>query len=373
MTSLFFYGTLRHLPLLNVVMGTQAVEGKMHDAVLDGHQARRVKGADFPMIIEMPGETPGVLFEGLSDDDIARLNFYEGGFEYELRDVQVQTDDGLCDAQVYFPIADFEDDGVWELSQWEARFGALTVRAAQEVMSYFGEIDDAQLAFMFPTIRVRAAAQLNAERENFAFSPSGFGKKDVTHKTTEVTHKGFFTLQEDTVAFRKYDGSFSGPVKREVFVGGDASIILPYDPVSDQVLLIEQFRAGPYARGDQKPWMLEPIAGRIDPLETPEEAARREGLEEAKLDFETLHPVAKCYASPGCNTEFFHIFVATVRLDEHMLGVNGVEQEAEDIKSYLFSFERLMEMTEQFEAANAPLVLAALWLARHRDRLRSVA
>ena len=28
-----------------------------------------------------------------------------------------------------------------------------------------------------------------------------------------------------------------------------------------------------------------------------------------------------------------------------------------------------MEKTESFQAANAPLVLAALWLARHRKRL----
>ena len=33
------------------------------------------------------------------------------------------------------------------------------------------------------------------------------------------------------------------------------------------------------------------------------------------------------------------------------------------------SFDALMEMTESFQAANAPLVLAALWLARHRKRL----
>ncbi|MCB2157335.1 MAG: NUDIX domain-containing protein, partial [Rhodobacteraceae bacterium] len=44
----------------------------------------------------------------------------------------------------------------------------------------------------------------------------------------------------------------------------------------DRVLLIEQFRMGPYARGDAEPWLIEAIAGRVDPGETPEDAARRE-------------------------------------------------------------------------------------------------
>ena len=373
MTSLFFYGTLRFLPLLNTVLGARFDEVNIQAAALDGFQARAIKGEDFPMIVEMDGTADGILCSGLSDEDIARLNYYEGGFNYELRDVTVQTTDGACAAQVYFPLSKWQDDGPWRLETWADKCGALTARAAVEVMSYFGDISTEQLEFMFPTIRARAAAQLNAERENHAYSPSGYTVSDTDFISSDVTHKGFFTLRKDHVSFRKYDGTMSQPVTREVFVGGDAAIILPYDPKRDEVLLVEQFRAGPYARGDQTPWMLEPIAGRIDPFETPEEAARREGLEEANLHYDALHSVAKCYASPGCNTEFFHIFVATCSLEGHSLGVNGVEDEAEDIKSYVFSFDRMMEMTERFEAANAPLVLAALWLARHRERLRSTA
>jgi hypothetical protein len=92
-------------------------------------------------------------------------------------------------------------------------------------------------------------------------------------------------------------------------------------------------------------------------------------LEEANLSFQELHPIAKCYASPGCNTEYFNIFLGITDLPDDITGVNGLDSEAEDIKSYLYSFDALMEMTESFQAANAPLVLSALWLARHRKRL----
>ena len=60
-------------------------------------------------------------------------------------------------------------------------------------------------------------------------------------------------------------------------------------------------------------------------------------------------------------------------LPDDITGVAGLASEAEDIKSYLFDFDRLMEMVDRYQAGNAPLVLAALWLARKRDALRRTA
>ena len=45
--------------------------------------------------------------------------------------------------------------------------------------------------------------------------------------------------------------------------------------------------------------------------------------------------------------------------------------ELEQVDEIDLNIDELMEMTESFQAANAPLVLAALWLARHRKRLHS--
>lgn len=60
-------------------------------------------------------------------------------------------------------------------------------------------------------------------------------------------------------------------------------IVLPYDPIHDRVLLVEKFRAGPFARQGENPWCLEPIAELMDQGETPEEAGLREAHEEAGL------------------------------------------------------------------------------------------
>lgn len=372
MSTLFFYGTLRHKPLLEIVLGRGLNEDDVIAGIAEGYTARAVKGADFPVIVFGGRGAPGFVVKNLTEEEVARLNFYEGGFDYSLTPIDIKTDTGVMTAHVYFPMPDqLHAAGAWDFDKWVESWSEMTCLAAQEAMSYFGEKSHAELDFMFPGIRARAASKIAAQRENHALSPSKFTRDDVLSSSVSRTHAGFFTLEEHTVTHRSYRGHTVENVKREVFVGSDASILLPYDPARDRVLLIEQFRTGPWARNDQTPWMLEPIAGRIDPGETPEDSALREAEEEANITVSKLHSIAKVYASPGCNTEFFHIFVGEADLPDDITGVAGLDTEAEDIKSYLFSFDELMEMVDRYQAANAPLVLAALWLARRRDAIRA--
>ncbi|RYI25071.1 MAG: tellurite resistance ADP-ribose pyrophosphatase TrgB, partial [Acetobacteraceae bacterium] len=157
---------------------------------------------------------------------------------------------------------------------------------------------------------------------------------------------------------------------REVFVVGDAVTVLPYDPVRDRVLLIEQVRMGPIGRGDPFPWQLETIAGRIDPGEAPEAAARREAVEEAGLTLGALEKVAEYYPTPGAVAEYLYSYVALCDLPEGVAGVFGAEEEAEDIKGHLLSFDRLVEVMASGEIGNGPLLLTVLWLQQERARLR---
>ena len=105
-----------------------------------------------------------------------------------------------------------------------------------------------------------------------------FSANFVSQREKRQVYNGFFSVEEHDVSFKRFDGSQSKVVTRGALVSSDAVIVLPYDPVNDRVLLIEQFRTGPYVKGDANPWVLEPIAGLIDVGETPEEA----GLREAK-------------------------------------------------------------------------------------------
>ena len=366
MRALFFFGTLRHLPLLEIVLGRPADRLEITAASLQNHGVYAVAEGPFPTIIAKKGMVAdGIRVAGLSDEDIARIDFYEGGFAYEL--IPVTLRDGQT-AEMYFASPDlWTPVTAWDLADWVAAYGPLSCYAAAEVMEYKGRKTADQVAQMFPMIRSRAAARLNASQSRHG-AGTLYGEVDII--AVNRAYAAFFALDDFTLRHQRFDGAMSDPVDRAVFIASDAALVLPYDPVRDRVLLVEQLRMGPVARGDQAVWQLEPIAGRVDGGETPEEAAYREAMEEAGLSLKSLEPVAEVYASPGDSTEFYYIYLGIADLPDAVTGVCGVDAEDEDIRSHLLSFDDLMTLCDERRAANAPLVAAAYWLARHRDRLR---
>ena len=138
-------------------------------------------------------------------------------------------------------------------------------------------------------------------------------------------YQGFFSVEEHDLSYQKFNKEQSSVVTRSTLISADAVIVLPYDPINDRVLLIEQFRAGPYVKGDKNPWVLEPIAGLVDNDETPELAGLREAQEEAHLKIDKLELVARSYPSPGISTEFFHQYVGIVSLPERTNLVHYLE------------------------------------------------
>lgn len=364
------------MPLLEIVLGRDLAQIHISDATLPDHGVYWAKDQSFPMIVAQAGNVAtGLLLRGLSETDIARLDFYESGFEYDLSPVAIQTGTGVTEnAQVFFPDTTLWSKGApWSLTDWVRDWGALSCRAAIEVMGYFGTLPDEDIGHMFPMILARAAAELNGMANSHLRSPSGLSAKNVHVQQRKRAYVDFFALDEYVLSFDRFDGSQTGAVKRAVFVGGDAAIVLPYDPVRDRVLLVEQMRMGPIGRCDRDVWQLEPIAGRLDAGETPEATARREAFEEAGLTLGRIEKVAECYPSPGASSEFFYLYVGLADLPDSLNGTGGMDSEDENIRAHVLSFGALMEMVEDCDIRNAPLALAALWLARHRDRLRATA
>ena len=367
MKNLYFYGTLRHIPLLKIVLNRSAQNLDLSAAILPNYEVSSVAEGPFPMIEEREGKrAEGLLVQGLDAQDIARLDFYEGSFEYDLREITLA--DGKI-AEVYVPQKGlWTPNGPWSLALWADQWGALSLFAAQEVMGYFGQRNRDDVAKLFPRIRARAAAQVNALQARHG-AGTFRGEVEILHRARAYSH--FYALDEIVLRHARFGGSMSDPIERAVFVGNDAAIVLPYDPTRDRVMLVEQIRMGPLARGDTSLWQLEPIAGGIDPGESPQDAARREAFEEAGLRLGRLEEIAEVYASPGNATEFYYIFLGLAELPDSTAGLGGLASEHEDIRSHVLSFTDFMALVDGFGASNAPLVLAANWLARHRDRLRS--
>jgi ADP-ribose pyrophosphatase len=239
---------------------------------------------------------------------------------------------------------------------------------ARLVMRAFGMLSADRLRARLPALRVEAASAVRAQ---VAFGRAlRVGTGEVEADPPTPSHSGFFGLNIHRLRHRRFDGGMSPWITREVFVAGDAVTVLPYDPVRDRVLLIEQFRMGPHGRGDPLPWQLEAIAGRIDPDESPEKAARREAVEEAGLHLGALEKVAEYYPTPGAVTEYLYSYVALCDLPDGVAGIFGAEAEAEDIRGHLLTFDQLLQTLEAGEIGNAPLLLTVLWLQRERGRLR---
>lgn len=369
MADLFFYGSLRHIPLLELVLGREAQALDLHPAHLPGHGAFAVVGEAFPTIEPREGHAaPGLLARGLSDADVAALNYYEGGFSYDLKDVQVALDSGgTAPVQVYFPEPGLWQAGeVWDLDKWVADWGAMSLRAAEEVMAYQGRISAGDMAKRLPIIRTRAAAWVAAQTEPVVRDLD----RDVRVLKHERSHLSFFGNEEMELQYRRHDGGMSPVLHRSAVLVGRASVVLPYDPVRDSVLLVEQFRAPTFIAGERNPWIWEPVAGLVDPGETPEQAAHREAMEEAGVTLSALEPVAQVYSSTGSSGEYVHIFIGLTDLD-NVQPASGVADEGEDIRSMILPWETFMGRVDDQFYRDMPLVTAALWLARHRDRLRA--
>lgn len=374
MKNLFFYGTLCHRPLLDLVLAGESYDTRA--AHLTDHAVYWARDQIFPIIQSQPGAwTEGLLVTGLSEAAIARLNHYEGGFAYTLTAVDVITDDGPVCAEVYFAEdGKWHPGAPWSLVDWVRDWGEITLAAADEVMSYMGRLTPAEVADRFAMIRLRAASRVRAQAAPMAASlRKPWGADGIVVRSKSKPYVNYFALEEQELSFPRFDGSMSPVVNRAGFLGGDAVTVLPYDPQRDTVLVVEQFRVGPYMRGDLYPWILEPIAGRIDPGETPEETARREALEEAHLEIGRLERVGHYYPSPGAVSEYLYTYVALCDLPDSAAGLGGMLDEAEDIRSHVISFGRLMELVQTGEANNAPLLMSALWLSQNRDRLRAAA
>ena len=69
-------------------------------------------------------------------------------------------------------------------------------------------------------------------------------KKNFKLINKKTLHKGFYQLYEYVFKHKKYDGSWSINLSREIFGGANVVNVLPYDPIEKKILLIEQFRAG---------------------------------------------------------------------------------------------------------------------------------
>ncbi|EGT5683717.1 ADP-ribose diphosphatase [Cronobacter turicensis] len=200
-------------------------------------------------------------------------------------------------------------------------------------------------------------------------SPITFTKNDVEIIAREKLYRGFFSLDLYRFRHRLFNGEMSGEVRREIFERGHAAVLLPFDPVRDEVVLIEQIRIAAFDTSDT-PWLLELVAGMIEPGETVEEVARREAEEEAGLSVGRVKKFMSYLASPGGTSERLSLLVGEVDATTAQ-GIHGLADENEDIRVHVVSREQAYQWVEEGRIDNAASVIALQWLQLHYQALRN--
>ena len=192
---------------------------------------------------------------------------------------------------------------------------------------------------------------------------------DVVIERRERCFQGFYRLDRVHLRHRLFAGHMGPRISRELFVRPDAVCVLPYDPQTDSVVLIEQFRVGALDKSPE-PWLLEIVAGLIDTNEQPEEVARREAREEADLELHELLPVITYYPSPGGSDERVYLYVARCCV-AGVGGVFGVEEEGEDIRVHVWPLADALKAVQDGRIDNAASIIALQWLALNKDQVRA--
>jgi len=185
----------------------------------------------------------------------------------------------------------------------------------------------------------------------------------------EPLHQGFFRVERLILQHELFAGGMCPPLDREVLDRGHAVVVLPVDPLRDEVVLVEQFRTGAL-EDPHGPWLLEAVAGIVEPGESHEAVAHREGMEEAGLSFLELLPVGEIYTSPGGTTERVMIYCG--RVDSSQAGgLHGVDHEHEDIRVHVCDRQAALTMLGRGEIRSAPTFIALQWLALHWASLQA--
>lgn len=177
---------------------------------------------------------------------------------------------------------------------------------------------------------------------------------------------GFFKIDTYSVQHELFSGGESEVFTRELFERGDAAAVLPYDPITDEVILVEQFRIGAL-RSKNSPWQIELIAGVLDKEgENPENVVLREAIEEANCSLENPKKICEYFCSPGGTSEKIYLYCAKVDATKQG-GIFGLKEENEDIKVHVIKLNDAMKMIEDGVIETAMTIIALQWLSINKD------
>ena len=191
-----------------------------------------------------------------------------------------------------------------------------------------------------------------------------FGPNDLILESQERLLDSHLKVDRYGLRHRRFDGRWSQSYHREILSRAPAVGVLLHDPVRDHLVLIEQFRLAAHLGGCPA-WELEIVAGLIEAGEVPLEVARRECLEEANLEPQTLRPMLTYLSTPGMCSETLSLFIGEVDSSKAG-GIHGLASEGEDTRVVVMPSDQAIALALSGQIANASTLISLLWLAATR-------
>jgi ADP-ribose pyrophosphatase len=184
---------------------------------------------------------------------------------------------------------------------------------------------------------------------------------------------GRFAVDLIRFRHRRFDGAMSEPRTWELWRRGRAVALLPYDPITDTVVLIEQFRLPALAAGIQ-PVLVELPAGLIEDGEDPESAMHRELHEEMRMQADRLQHIGAYILTAGGSDELLELYAGRVTAPasgpDGIIGHTGAEEEGEDIRTRVWPADKAIAVALAGKFPNSVTTIGLLWLAAKRESLR---
>lgn len=190
---------------------------------------------------------------------------------------------------------------------------------------------------------------------------------DIEVKSRVACHEGFLHIDKLQLRHRLFAGGWSDTMQREVLIKPPAVGVLLFDPDRDQLVLVRQFRVGLLDEPGNA-WLLELVAGMVDPGEEPRDVAIREAQEEANCTPVDLVAIGEYYNSPGTSNEKVCLFCGRVDADS-LGGLHGLAEEHEDIEVVVLDANTVFEAVSTGRINNAMTIIAVQWLQLNRSAI----
>ena len=187
--------------------------------------------------------------------------------------------------------------------------------------------------------------------------------QNVEVESRAIVFDDFFQIEEAHLRHEQFDGAMSETVRRLSFERGDGVAALVVNVEAQTVLMVEQFRYPTFKHGDG--WIVEIIAGMLEPDEAPETCIRREILEETGYRVRALRHVSTFYTSPGGTSERIFLFYGEVTDAQKIAQGGGSAHEGEDIRVLEIPLIEVWDALDAGRFQDAKTLIALMWL---RDR-----